>query len=1312
MKRKIRYRKIAKETKKILNFYSHKELMSIFFAAVLFFAVVNIKINLAEMGKSGIASLSGTLSLDRIAEDPKIYGVVSGTGTNFSVLDSQYLNISFTSADSVKLSLESIPETVNIRIEPDAPVAYTSVTVGGFSPLTVYHKYEDGYIKHEAFTTDENGEYTYDQDLSGAHRIFIQPRSSTKVISSNGNGGDCPLVGIWDGATKTCTLTKDLAETVQLVTSGLTLDGNGHTITGLGSGSGIYIGPPGKNHIVKNIKVRNFSYGMYMESSDNMLKNTDLSENNTGLRVENASGNTIEANLINSNRNNGIDLFNKGGNTFTGNTIEFNTNSGMSILSSHSNTVRGNSISKNNWGIYNNFANSNVFDGNTINNNTVSAINLIYQSSASNKIINNTIKSNLLGIRLQSAIGNSIYNNFFSNVGNYFFNPEAPINANNFNIALTEGENIVGGNLIGGNYWTNVASNGYSDTCADQNGDGICDVAYSLNNLNIDNFPLAKPDSVPPSTIIEFSGALGENSWYVSDVQVALSASDNAGGSGVAIIEYSFDNINWNIYSSPFIVGADGEIAIYYKSADNAGNKESVKTAEIKIDQTAPGISGAAAALPNSAGWYSSDVAIRFNCSDATSGAVDSFFDVFINIDGFDQSADGKCFDKAGNNSSLKVAGINIDRTPPQISVLRVPEANSRGWNNSSVAVNFSAVDILSGIDGEFSSAVILASEGINQAASAVFKDKAGNIATRSLSGINIDLTPPSIIGQSATLSNINGWYNSNVLIHFNGNDALSGLFNVSQDMVLSGEGANQKATGIAEDMAGNQASFDVSGINIDKTAPLISGAATTAPNGNNWYNHDIEIHFTASDALSGIGELTPDILISQEGENQSVSGKAIDRAGNASTISVSGINIDKTNPTMGGAATATPNSNGWYNSDVIIHYTAFDVLSGIEFLSPDSVLGAEGLEQSVIGAAADKAGNTASFTLNGINIDKTPPNISGKAATPPNSNDWYNTDVAIIFSASDKLSGLSYVTPDTIISSEGVNQSVIGTAVDKAGNSASFTASGINIDKQPPVTQLGLWGARGNDCYSGDADIKFDASDNLSGVANILYKLNNAAWKIYSGLFTLVQDGVYSLQYKSEDNASNAEIANSTGFVIDKTPPEAAIKFDPYSKDIKVYDSETDLEVGYVLLPMTAAEKEKPDENGEKGWSLRKYILKGCGKNSLTLIIKHKKEGKEIKAEIVSMQYGDRPAVQAIKNKIQAGYSEVKEGGAIKELEQKISSSDKKKIFEITAKYNINNKNQTAVTRISEKNTLKQTLTGMAILEIITSDGSLKYDY
>src|SRR5205814_4614270 len=109
----------------------------------------------------------------------------------------------------------------------------------------------------------------------------------------------------------------------------------------------------------------------------------------------------------------------------------------------------------------------------------------------------------------------------------------------------------------------------------------------------------------------------------------------------------------------------------------------------------------------------------------------------------------------------------------------------------------------------------------------------------------------------------------------------------------FTAEGAGQAHTFTVTDLAGNSSSASVSGVNIDKTAPTVSGAADRTANANNWYNADVTVSFNGGDALSGLLNVSAPTTLS-EGANQSVIGTATDKAGNSATFTVSNINIDE----------------------------------------------------------------------------------------------------------------------------------------------------------------------------------------------------------------------------------------------------------------------------------------------------------------------------------------------------------------------------------------------------------------------------------
>src|SRR5207253_2980941 len=160
-------------------------------------------------------------------------------------------------------------------------------------------------------------------------------------------------------------------------------------------------------------------------------------------------------------------------------------------------------------------------------------------------------------------------------------------------------------------------------------------------------------------------------------------------------------------------------------------------------------------------------------------------------------------------------------------------------------------------------------------------------------------------------------------------------------------------------DNAGNSASATVSGINIDKTGPAISGSRSPAANANGWNNSDVTASFLCSDVLSGIASCTSPITLSAAGAAQSATSTATDKAGNA-------------------GATSAPAAGGCDGGSVTAHFPCADVLSGIDSCPPDVTLSADGATPRATATATDNAGNSASATVSGISIDKTGPAISG----------------------------------------------------------------------------------------------------------------------------------------------------------------------------------------------------------------------------------------------------------------------------------------------------------------------------------------------
>jgi hypothetical protein len=203
--------------------------------------------------------------------------------------------------------------------------------------------------------------------------------------------------------------------------------------------------------------------------------------------------------------------------------------------------------------------------------------------------------------------------------------------------------------------------------------------------------------------------------------------------------------------------------------------------------------------------------------------------------------------------SDRRKVEVWVDKTPPVVTAIFSPAPNTYGWNNTNVMVQISATDAVSGVDtnrSRLTSQKFIA-EGTNHLQANVW-DVAGNL-TGFNTNVLIDKTPPVITAAPDRTANSNGWYNAAVTVHYMATDKISGVRVISPDRVFQKEGQNLNATGSAEDYAGNTATANLTGINLDLTAPDLR---VLAPPPNSIYiaqSNSVALRGEAIDRLSGI---------------------------------------------------------------------------------------------------------------------------------------------------------------------------------------------------------------------------------------------------------------------------------------------------------------------------------------------------------------------------------------------------------------------------------------------------------------------------
>lgn len=290
------------------------------------------------------------------ADEPShIPGVVEGIGNRFVVSDSSYLNVTVETERSVTAEIESVPDTITLRTEAGDTGGISHFTLTGLLPGVLYHKYQDDYHTYAPLPADGAGTASFDLDTRQSHTVFIQTRKSTKFIQDNPTGGDCAGIGNWDASTKTCTLTSDVNETVQIDNDNITVDGRGHTLTGHGTGSGIYTRKSGVT--VRDLTVTGFSYGVNFDpgffgsAHNNRILSVRLENDSSGIDVRKTNGAVVSDNVIAGFSSTALEVSSSSNTRVTGNAVGSGNGTGISDSSGYKDTFEDNVVTGSSFGM-------------------------------------------------------------------------------------------------------------------------------------------------------------------------------------------------------------------------------------------------------------------------------------------------------------------------------------------------------------------------------------------------------------------------------------------------------------------------------------------------------------------------------------------------------------------------------------------------------------------------------------------------------------------------------------------------------------------------------------------------------------------------------------------------------------------------------------------------------------------------------------------------------------------------------------------------------------------------------------------------
>ncbi len=313
-------------------------------------------------------------------------------------------------------------------------------------------------------------------------------------VSDTPTGGDCILIGVWTAETKTCTLSSDLSQESIYISDGLTIDGNGHTISNIPRHEvGIILR---NNATIKNAVITGWSQGIFSYSG-NVIENNKFLNNNFSATLDYRSKNNI---------------------------------------------FKGNTFANSPYGVYASESNGNIFEGNIFQN--ISFENLYLKNSNNLIIKGNTVHHGYGAVRIDNTNGSQIYNNNFFSAGQEPF-------------VILSGNNVFDmGSEIGGNYWERYDNP--SEGCNDDNSDGFCDdrLKISGSSSSYDNFPFTKPDGWTAPPVLDCcSNVLFLPGFMASDLYVQESLFENQLWPPTSLLKTDVEKLMLDSSGNPVTLG-------------------------------------------------------------------------------------------------------------------------------------------------------------------------------------------------------------------------------------------------------------------------------------------------------------------------------------------------------------------------------------------------------------------------------------------------------------------------------------------------------------------------------------------------------------------------------------------------------------------------------------------------------------------------------------------------------------------------------------------------------------------------------------
>ncbi len=257
----------------------------------------------------------------------------------------------------------------------------------------------------------------------------------------------------------------------------------------------------------------------------------------------------------------------------------------------------------------------------------------------------------------------------------------------------------------------------------------------------------------------------------------------------------------------------------------------------------------------------------------------------------------------------------------------------------------------------------------------------------------------------------------------------------------------------------------------------------------------------------------------------------------------------------------------------------------------------------------------------------------------------------------------------------------------------SKFALMAERIDTVAPFTTINIEGAKGEDAnYRSDVVVSLEVADNDGGLGaeKTLYSLDGEDWTEYTAPIRFVNEGAYEIRYYSWDKDGNQEEARKAVFMIDKSAPEVSVKYDVKQEKISVASSD-DTDIKTVSA---AGRNRQLLKYTDKAGNYIALLISGQDKERQSIINIHEIRYSGNKVYPINMSY------LAVTEKTRSGF--------VKEMHQKYLLKGEEKLH---AEYDFS-KNISRITIRSREGVVRESYTGIILLNIETNKGTITYSY